>query len=92
MSHEQLRITARNEFKKKSVSVCPVRNGPESGCRVLIQFPRSQSKELPKNDVIQDAKWSHLRGPSKEVQWSKMEGRNFVYKMELLMAAMTPCP
>uniref|UniRef100_A0A669F736 Mediator of RNA polymerase II transcription subunit 17 n=2 Tax=Oreochromis TaxID=8139 RepID=A0A669F736_ORENI len=69
-----------------------VRNGPESGCKVLVQFPRSQIKELPKSDVIQDAKWSHLRGPYKEVHWSKMEGRNFVYKMELLMAALTPCP
>uniref|UniRef100_A0A8C7II07 Mediator of RNA polymerase II transcription subunit 17 n=2 Tax=Oncorhynchus TaxID=8016 RepID=A0A8C7II07_ONCKI len=69
-----------------------VRNGPESGCKVLVQFPRSQSKELPKSDVIQDGKWNHLRGPYKEVHWSKMEGRNFVYKMELLMAALTPCP
>uniref|UniRef100_A0A3B5BG68 Mediator of RNA polymerase II transcription subunit 17 n=1 Tax=Stegastes partitus TaxID=144197 RepID=A0A3B5BG68_9TELE len=69
-----------------------VRNGPESGCKVLVQFPRSQTKELPKSDIIQDAKWSHLRGPYKEVHWSKMEGRNFVYKMELLMAALTPCP
>lgn len=69
-----------------------VRNGPESGCKVLVQFPRSQTKELPKSDVIQEAKWSHLRGPYKEVQWSRMEGRNFVYKMELLMAALTPCP
>ncbi|KAF3847148.1 hypothetical protein F7725_020176 [Dissostichus mawsoni] len=69
-----------------------MRNGPESGCKVLVQFPRSQTKELPKSDVIQDPKWSHLRGPSKEVHWSKMEGRNFVYKMELLMAALTPCP
>lgn len=74
------------------VCVCLVRNGPESGCKVLVQFPRSQTKELPKSDVIQDAKWSHLRGPYKEVHWSKMEGRNFVYKMELLMAALTPCP
>uniref|UniRef100_A0A8C6KJ11 Mediator of RNA polymerase II transcription subunit 17 n=1 Tax=Nothobranchius furzeri TaxID=105023 RepID=A0A8C6KJ11_NOTFU len=69
-----------------------VRNGPESGCKVLVQFPRSQVKDLPKSDVIQDTKWSHLRGPHKEVQWSRMEGRNFVYKMELLMAALTPCP
>ncbi|XP_072557269.1 mediator of RNA polymerase II transcription subunit 17 [Paramormyrops kingsleyae] len=69
-----------------------VRNGPESGCKVLVQFPRNQCKELPKGDVIQDAKWNHLRGPFKEVNWSKMEGRNFVYKMELLMAALTPCP
>ncbi|XP_061733507.1 mediator of RNA polymerase II transcription subunit 17 isoform X2 [Nerophis ophidion] len=69
-----------------------VRNGPESGCKVVVQFPRKQTKELPKSDVIQDAKWTHLRGPYKEVHWSKMEGRNFVYKMELLMAALTPCP
>lgn len=68
------------------------RNGPESGCKVLVQFPRNQSKELQKGDVILDSKWSHLRGPYKEVHWSKMEGRNFVYKMELLMAALTPCP
>ncbi|XDV31595.1 hypothetical protein PO909_002580 [Leuciscus waleckii] len=69
-----------------------VRNGPESGCKVLVQFPRSQAKELPKSDVVQDAKWTHLRGPYKEVHWGRMEGRNFVYKMELLMAALTPCP
>ncbi|KAK7157014.1 hypothetical protein R3I94_006924 [Phoxinus phoxinus] len=69
-----------------------VRNGPESGCKVLVQFPRSQAKELPKSDVVQDGKWTHLRGPYKEVHWGRMEGRNFVYKMELLMAALTPCP
>uniref|UniRef100_A0A3Q3JU95 Mediator of RNA polymerase II transcription subunit 17 n=1 Tax=Monopterus albus TaxID=43700 RepID=A0A3Q3JU95_MONAL len=69
-----------------------VRNGPESGCKVLVQFPRSQTKDLPKSDAIQEAKWSHLRGPYKAVHWSRMEGRNFVYKMELLMAALTPGP
>ncbi|KAG8584565.1 hypothetical protein GDO81_004664 [Engystomops pustulosus] len=68
-----------------------VRNGPESGSKVMVQFPRCQSKEVPKSDVLQDNKWTHLRGPFKEVQWNKMEGRNFVYKMELLMAALTPC-
>ncbi|XP_030633394.1 mediator of RNA polymerase II transcription subunit 17 [Chanos chanos] len=69
-----------------------VRNGPESGCKVLVQFPRSQAKDLPKSDVVQDAKWNYLRGLYKEVHWSRMEGKNFVYKMELLMAALTPCP
>ncbi|XP_072467439.1 mediator of RNA polymerase II transcription subunit 17 isoform X1 [Notamacropus eugenii] len=68
-----------------------VRNGPESGSKVMVQFPRSQCKDLPKSDVLQDWKWNHLRGPFKEVQWNKMEGRNFVYKMELLMSALTPC-
>lgn len=68
-----------------------VRNGPESGSKILVQFPRNQCKDLPKSDVLQDSKWNHLRGPFKEVQWSKMEGRNFVYKMELLMSALSPC-
>ncbi|XP_045149012.1 mediator of RNA polymerase II transcription subunit 17 [Echinops telfairi] len=68
-----------------------VRNGPESGSKILVQFPRNQCKDLPKSDVLQDSKWSHLRGPFREVQWSKMEGRNFVYKMELLMSALSPC-
>ncbi|TTH23515.1 Mediator of RNA polymerase II transcription subunit 17 [Bagarius yarrelli] len=69
-----------------------VRNGPESGFKVLVQFPRCQAKELPKSDVLQDGKWNYLRGPYKEVHWSKLEGRNFIYKMELLMAALTTCP
>ncbi|XP_040282268.1 mediator of RNA polymerase II transcription subunit 17 isoform X2 [Bufo bufo] len=68
-----------------------VRNGPESGSKVMVQFPRCHSKEIPKSDVLQDTKWNYLRGPYKEVQWNKMEGRHFVYKMELLMAALTPC-
>ncbi|KAI3353968.1 hypothetical protein L3Q82_018460, partial [Scortum barcoo] len=78
-------LAMMNHYQMKNA----VRNGPESGCKVLVQFPRSQTKELPKSDVVQDSKWSHLRGPCKEVHWSKMEGRNFVYKMELLMAALT---
>lgn len=82
-------ITVASPNGEYSISV---RNGPESGCKVLVQFPRSQAKELPKSDVVQDAKWTNLRGPYKEVHWARMEGRNFVYKMELLMAALTPCP
>lgn len=68
-----------------------VRNGPESGSKILVQFPRNQCKDLAKSDVLQDSKWNHLRGPFREVQWNKMEGRNFVYKMELLMSALSPC-
>uniref|UniRef100_A0AAY4D7A4 Cofactor required for Sp1 transcriptional activation subunit 6 n=1 Tax=Denticeps clupeoides TaxID=299321 RepID=A0AAY4D7A4_9TELE len=66
-----------------------VRSGPESGCKVLVQCPRSLNKDQ-KCDVMQDARWAQLRGPYREVQWSRMEGRNFIYKMELLMAALTP--
>ncbi|XP_060682534.1 mediator of RNA polymerase II transcription subunit 17 isoform X2 [Hemiscyllium ocellatum] len=82
-------VTVASPNGEYSISV---RNGPESGCKVVVQFPRSQCKDLPKSDVLQDNKWNHLRGPYKEVLWNKMEGRNFVYKMELLMAALAPCP
>lgn len=82
-------------FWKNSVLIfwlcSTVRNGPESGSKIMVQFPRNQCKDLPKSDVLQDSKWNHLRGPFKEVQWNKMEGRNFVYKMELLMSALSPC-
>uniref|UniRef100_A0A8C5XMH2 Cofactor required for Sp1 transcriptional activation subunit 6 n=1 Tax=Microcebus murinus TaxID=30608 RepID=A0A8C5XMH2_MICMU len=50
-----------------------VRNGPESGSKIMVQFSRNH----------------HLHGPFKE--WNKMESRNFVYKMELLMSALSPC-
>ncbi|XP_069495385.1 mediator of RNA polymerase II transcription subunit 17 [Ambystoma mexicanum] len=81
-------ITVTSPSGDYSISV---RNGPESGSKVMVQFPRCQIKDLPKSDVLQDVKWNYLRGPFKEVQWNKMEGHNFVYKMELLMAALTPC-
>uniref|UniRef100_A0A672M533 Mediator of RNA polymerase II transcription subunit 17 n=2 Tax=Sinocyclocheilus grahami TaxID=75366 RepID=A0A672M533_SINGR len=82
-------ITVASPSGEHTISV---RNGPESGCKVLVQFPRSQAKELLKSDVLQEGRWTHLRGPYREVHWGRMEGRNFVYKMELLMAALTPCP
>ncbi|XP_016341102.1 mediator of RNA polymerase II transcription subunit 17 [Sinocyclocheilus anshuiensis] len=82
-------ITVASPSGEHTISV---RNGPESGCKVLVQFPRSQAKELLKSDVLQEGRWTHLRGPYREVHWGRMEGRNFVYKMELLMAALSPCP
>uniref|UniRef100_UPI00358E450F mediator of RNA polymerase II transcription subunit 17 n=1 Tax=Myxine glutinosa TaxID=7769 RepID=UPI00358E450F len=64
-----------------------VRIGPESGTHVVVQFPRSQVKEPPRSDVMQEAKWLQLSSTFREVHWSAMEGRNFVNKMEHLMAA-----
>lgn len=82
-------ITVASPSGEYAVSV---RNGPESGCKVLVQFPRSQAKDVGRSDAVQDGKWTQLRGAHREVHWDRMEGKNFVYKMELLMAALTPCP
>ncbi|XP_031429943.1 mediator of RNA polymerase II transcription subunit 17 isoform X2 [Clupea harengus] len=78
-----------------------VRNGPEQGCRVLVQRVRGGGGGgggaggvcvSGGGEVVQDLRWAQLRGGYREVNWSRMEGRNFIYKMELLMAALTPCP
>ncbi|TRY83369.1 hypothetical protein DNTS_016644 [Danionella cerebrum] len=68
------------------------RSGPESGVCVQVQSLRSaQCKEAGRSEALPDQKWSLLRGSFREVQWERMEGKNFVYRMELLMAALTPC-
>ncbi|KAG5269865.1 hypothetical protein AALO_G00207070 [Alosa alosa] len=85
-----------------------VRNGPEQGCRVLVQRVRGAGGAggggggsgggvggvcvSGGGEVVQDLRWAQLRGAHREVNWGRMEGRNFIYKMELLMAALTPCP
>ncbi|XP_041919455.1 mediator of RNA polymerase II transcription subunit 17 [Alosa sapidissima] len=69
-----------------------VRNGPEQGCRVLVQRVRGVGGAGGGGEVVQDLRWAQLRGAHREVNWGRMEGRNFIYKMELLMAALTPCP
>ena len=46
--------------------------------------------EFGDDSLVKDPKWEHLSGSFKEVRWEKMEGRNYLNKMELLMASLTP--
>lgn len=57
------------------------------GIQVFIaQSPR---KEFFNSELVQDKKWENLGGAFKEVILEKMEGKNFLNKMELLMACLS---
>ncbi|XP_065339577.1 mediator of RNA polymerase II transcription subunit 17 [Cloeon dipterum] len=64
-----------------------VRCEPKSGVHVTIaQSPR---KDFFPGQLVKERKWENLGGSFKEVRWDKMEGKNFLNKMELLMASLT---
>lgn len=64
-----------------------VRCEPQAGIQVWIaQSPR---KDFFPGQLVKERKWENLGGGFKEVKWDKMEGKNFLNKMELLMASLT---
>ena len=68
--------------------VLSIKSGPASGIRVCLQKPRgADSLEYP-GSVVTAQKWVNAGGPFHEVHLDKMEGKNFVNKIELLMACL----
>uniref|UniRef100_A0A8D8YLW0 Mediator of RNA polymerase II transcription subunit 17 n=2 Tax=Cacopsylla melanoneura TaxID=428564 RepID=A0A8D8YLW0_9HEMI len=64
-----------------------VRCEPQAGIQVGIAH--SPRKDFFCGQLVKERKWENLGGPFKEVRWDKMEGKNFLNKMELLMASLT---
>lgn len=62
--------------------IIAIRSDPVEGPRVLIQ---DENNMRDKTDVVTDSKWEVLPSGFKEVDMSKIPGRNFVHKMDLLM-------
>ena len=68
--------------------VLSIKSGPASGIRVCLQKPRGvESLDYP-GSIITNPKWALIGGPFNEVHLDKMEGKNFVNKIELLMACL----
>ncbi|KAG1652190.1 Mediator of RNA polymerase II transcription subunit 17 [Nymphon striatum] len=67
--------------------IIAIRYGIDSGIQVSMQS--SPRKDFYTNNLVKDIKWQNLGGDFKEIRWEKMEGRNFVHKVELLMASLT---
>ncbi|XP_063376411.1 mediator of RNA polymerase II transcription subunit 17 [Cydia fagiglandana] len=64
-----------------------IRCEPSVGMQVFIaQSPR---KDFFSSELVQDKKWENLGGAFKEIKLDKMEGKNFLNKMELLMACLS---
>ncbi|KAL1139769.1 hypothetical protein AAG570_006746 [Ranatra chinensis] len=64
-----------------------VRCEPQGGMQVSIAH--SPKKDFFSGQLVKERKWENLGGSFKEVRWDKMEGKNFLNKMELLMASLT---
>ncbi|XP_011500223.1 PREDICTED: mediator of RNA polymerase II transcription subunit 17 [Ceratosolen solmsi marchali] len=64
-----------------------VRCEPQTGIQVSIAH--SPRKDFFPGQLVKERKWENLGGSFKEVRWDKMEGKNFLNKMELLMASLT---
>ena len=56
---------------------------------VKIYIAQSPRKDFFPGPLVQSRHWEHLGGHFKEVRFDKMEGRNFLNKMEYLMASLT---
>lgn len=65
-----------------------VRCEPQAG-NLLVAIAHSPRKDFFCGQLVKERKWENLGGPFKEVRWDKMEGKNFLNKMELLMASLT---
>ncbi|OWR49327.1 mediator of RNA polymerase 2 transcription subunit 17 [Danaus plexippus plexippus] len=64
-----------------------IRCEPSVGIQVFIA--QSPKKDFFVSELVQDKKWENLGGAFKEVKLEKMEGKNFLNKMELLMACLS---
>lgn len=68
--------------------ILSVRCGPQAAQPqvYLSTYPRH---DVEKNKLLKDARWEQLNACYEEVRLEKIEGRNFLSRMELLMASLT---
>lgn len=56
---------------------------------VCVSIAHSPKKDFFGGQLVKERKWENLGGSFKKVRWDKMEGKNFLNKIELLMASLT---
>lgn len=56
---------------------------------VKVYVAQSPRKDFVPGPLVQGAHWEHLGGHFKEVRFEKLEGKNFLNKMEFLMASLS---
>lgn len=74
----------RNLYLNRLIAV---RCEPQSGVQVSVAH--SPRTDFFPSRLVTERKWEHLGGQFRDVRLEKMEGRNFLHKMELLMASLT---
>jgi mediator of RNA polymerase II transcription subunit 17 len=48
----------------------------------------SSPQEFYPSTLVRDRKWQNLSGSFREVYWEKIQGKNFISKIEYLMASL----
>lgn len=66
-----------------------VRHSPQSGT-ASVYVASAPKKDFYTTSVVKDMKWSNLPDTFQEVNMEKMDGKNLLNKIELIMAALTP--
>lgn len=56
---------------------------------VKVSIAHSPRKDFFPGPLVQGNHWEHMGGHFKEVRYDKLEGRNFLNRMEYLMASLT---
>ncbi|XP_043235603.1 mediator of RNA polymerase II transcription subunit 17-like [Amphibalanus amphitrite] len=56
---------------------------------VAVSVAQSPKRDFFPTALVTEHKWEHLGGAFRQIKWEKMEGRNFLNKMELLMANLS---
>ncbi|KAG8180030.1 hypothetical protein JTE90_026632 [Oedothorax gibbosus] len=69
--------------------VIAIRCSPKNGIHVSVSFS-PQTTDFYPSTLVRDRKWQNLAGSFREVTLEKMEGKNFLNKLEHLMASLTP--
>ncbi|KAH1026766.1 mediator of RNA polymerase II transcription subunit 17 isoform X1 [Dendroctonus ponderosae] len=54
-----------------------------------VSVAHSPRSDFFPSRLVTERKWEHLGGQFRDVRLDRMEGRNFLHKMELLMASLT---
>ncbi|CAB0034464.1 unnamed protein product [Trichogramma brassicae] len=67
--------------------IISMRCEPQFG--IAVSIAHSPRKDFFPGQLVKERKWENLGGSFKEVRWDKMEGKNFINKVEMLMASLT---
>ena len=65
-----------------------IRSDPLGGIKVLVKGCKNPHSAEQKSNVVTDPKWDSIMTDFREVDLARIPGKNFVNKMEMLMAVL----
>ena len=66
-----------------------IKSGPTSGIKVFLQTCSIERGGKPSRPVLKHPKWQALGGEFQEIDLTKIDGKNFASKFEVVLAMLT---